>query len=200
MPSSKKPRNKKYRPILPQIGISKAKVDDLKEKLDWMMLCAYERLPMGNAEDMDITNMRDFFNIVVVALNTRNSIDETEKSWAEPLMQKGGEALLALSNRHKDIGRYVCTGNELSVIREAADIAYDFIKDSLDVCPRTLLIELLSVNEINLANSGSGIIKHIDTTPEFLKKLVERMRTAFTRRNIATDIVLPKRGYRYGFR
>ena len=157
MPNTKKPRKKycsgRHAVLIP--GTKPCDIKDIKDQIAAAETALRIKLPLGKASYGDLAQVRDLFNCTMFSLVHRQKvIDQGESDAAGDEIVKAGEALAAVLRRGIKEDRYGCRASEMTSILAGLQTASDFITDSLDVCPQTLLAEF----------NGSMLIR--DALPE----------------------------------
>lgn len=165
MPNTKKPRKKycsgRHAVLIP--GTKPCDIKDIKDQIAAAETAVRIKLPLGKASYGDLAQARDLFNCAMFSLMHRQKvIDQGESDAAGDEIVKAGEALTAVLRRGIKEDRYVCRASEMTSILAGLQTASDFITDSLDVCPQTLLAEF----------NGSMLIR--DALPERGEIVVKR--------------------------
>lgn len=149
MAVSKKPRHKrKTKTWLSPFKLSAEGIQGVRDVFRLFELAIEIKLPNGDCDDDDISCIMDLFNLCTVGMASREWLDEKEVADIRPIYAKALFALAAVAERKKEIGRYVCKGDELTLIRDMAVVAGTFIQDSLNICPRRLLKEWLAMRDL----------------------------------------------------
>ena len=165
MPKAKKPR-KKYvsgRHSICFPGIFKSRLDAIRRSIEEAETAVRIKLPLGEASYSDLSQVRDLFNCLMFSLMHRQKvIDQSESNDAAAVLAQAGVDLTTVLKRGIEADHYVCRASEMKNILSALQTASDFICDSLEVCPLTL------VDEFN----GSLLIR--DALPEHGEIVVKK--------------------------
>ena len=154
MPSNKKPR-KARKPIkirLPGSHYSPAMVTELKSIVNRAALIIEITLPRGEATDDHMHCIQDLLNWggIVVYLRRLKGQEEAKQEFFERFK----EALHALNhilnrkNAEKTTTHYVCTAEELNILRDVGAEICDILKEGLETAPRRTVREFLAVKEL----------------------------------------------------
>ena len=165
MPKSKKPR-KRYvsgRHPISYPAVRRRDIEDIKKEIMSAETAVRIKLPRGEASYTDLSQVRDLFNCLMFSLMHRQKvIDQSEADAAGDELIQAGIDLTTVLKRGIATDHYVCRASEMSSILAGLQPASDFIRDSLDVCPSTL------VDEFN----GSLLIR--DALPEYGEIVVQK--------------------------
>ena len=116
------------------------------------------KLPMGNAEPFDMKVLTDMFNVGTVGFINRTWLDREELEAFEPDFKAAKAALNQLYHRGKDTKRWVCTGDELNLIRDVVATLGQFIEDSLTVSPLLFIKEFIAMDMLTEKVGNGGEI------------------------------------------
>ena len=165
MPKSKKPR-KRYvsgRHPVSYPAVRRRDIEDIKKEIMSAETAVRIKLPRGEASYSDLSQVRDLFNCLMFSLMHRQKvIDQSEADAAGAELIQAGIDLTTVLKRGIATDHYVCRASEMSSILAGLQTASDFIRDSLDVCPSTL------VDEFN----GSLLVR--DALPENSEIVVQK--------------------------
>ena len=167
MPKSKPTRKKyvsgRHAVLIP--GTKPCDIKDIKDQIAAAETAVRIKLPLGKASYGDLAQVRDLFNCLMFSLmHHQKAIDQGESAAAGDEVAKAGVDLTTVLRRGIKEDRYVCRASEMTSILAGLQTASDFITDSLDLCPQTLVTEF----------NGSLLIR--DALPEH-GEIVVRKRT-----------------------
>lgn len=122
------------------------------------------KLPMGNIEQWDMKILSDMFNVGTVGFINRTWLDQAELDDFEPEFKAAKEALHTVYMRGKEAKRWVCTGDELNLIRDAIMTLGGFIEDSLSASPLLFIKEFIVMDLLTekVGNGGEITKEDID--------------------------------------
>lgn len=142
MAKNKKPRHKmKTRTLISPFKITTEVTERMSEFFTHFCLIAEMKLPRGECDAVDIAYIAGVFNLCTMGLASREWLDKDEHEELMPTYNKALFALHEVAERGHATGRYVCTGEELTLIRDMLIPAEQFLQDSIKTCPRRLLHE-----------------------------------------------------------
>ena len=178
MPKSKKPRKKFVsgnHPIrIP--GVERMKIEDIKKDIALAELAVRIKLPRGEASYTDLSQVRDLFNCLMFSLMHRQKvIDQSDADAAGDELIQAGIDLTTVLKRGIATDHYVCRASEMSSILAGLQTASDFIRDSLDVCPSTLVDEFNGSLLIRDALPENGEIVVQKKTVDMAYRLAQQM-------------------------
>ena len=178
MPKSKKPR-KKYCSGAHAVsfpGIRRCDIDDIKAKISTAETAVRIKLPRGEASYSDLSQVRDLFNCLMFSLMHRQKvIDQSEADAAGDELIQAGIDLTAVMKRGAETEHYVCRASEMRSILSGLQTASDFIRDSLGVCPSTLVDEFNASLLIRDALPENGEIVVQKRTVDLAYRLAQQM-------------------------
>ena len=178
MPKSKSPR-KKYdsrRHAVSFSGIKPKDIEDIKKQIAVAEVAVRIKLPRGEASYSDLSQVRDLFNCLMFSLMHRQKvIDQEEADQAGDELVQAGIDLTNLLRRGIKDDHYVCRASEMKSILAALQTASDFITESLDVCPQTLVEEFNGSLLIRDALPEKGEIVVQRKTVEIAYRLAQQM-------------------------
>lgn len=178
MPKSKPTRKKyvsgRHAVLIP--GTKPCDIKDIKDQIAAAETAMRIKLPLGKASYGDLAQVRDLFNCLMFSLMHRQKvIDQGESDAAGDEIVKAGEALTTVLRRGIKEDRYVCRASEMTSILAGLQTASDFITDSLDVCPQTLLAEFNGSLLIRDALPERGEIVVQKRTVDLAYRLAQQM-------------------------
>ena len=178
MPKSKPTRKKyvrgRHAVLIP--GTKPCDIKDIKDQIAAAETAVRIKLPLGKASYGDLAQVRDLFNCTMFSLVHRQKvIDQGESDAAGDEIVKAGEALATVLRRGIKEDRYVCRASEMTSILAGLQTASDFITDSLDVCPQTLLAEFNGSMLIRDALPEHGEIVVNKKTVDLAYRLAQQM-------------------------
>lgn len=178
MPKSKKPR-KRYvsgQHAIPFPGIRRQDIDDIKTKIATAETAVRIKLPRGEASYSDLSQVRDLFNCLMFSLMHRQKvIDQSEADAAGDELIQAGIDLTTVLKRGIETDHYVCRASEMRSILSGLQTASDFIRESLDVCPSTLVDEFNGSLLIRDALPENGEIVVQKRTVDLAYRLAQQM-------------------------
>ncbi len=138
---------------------TKEDLDDIKDQIVHTALAAELALPAGTASPDDVACINSLFNHALVGLVGRDYLDEGERAEAAKIIDEAGKALDVVVQRGKARGemRFVFTGDELNLVRDAVAVAQQFINDSLDVQPHRTLMEFFVMKLLMKRNKTKDV-------------------------------------------
>ena len=174
MPKSKKPRKKFVsgnHPIrIP--GVERVKIEDIKKDIALAELAVRIKLPRGEASYKDLSNVRDLYNCLAFSLlHRQKAIDQQDASASCAVLYQAAEDLSTVIKRGIATDHYVCRASEMRSILSALQTASDFLRDSLDICPSTLLAEFNAALLIKESLPEHGEIVVLKKTSELAYRL-----------------------------
>ena len=178
MPRSKKPRKRYvsgHHPIS-YPAIYRRDIDDIKEQISNAELAVRIKLPRGEATYSDLSQTRDLFNCLMFSMMHRQKvIDQKDADEAGNVLVQAGIDLTTVIKRGIKTDHYVCRSSEMKSILSALQTSVDFIKDSLDVCPPTLVAEFNGSLLIRDALPEDGEIVVKKKTVDLAYRLAQQM-------------------------
>ena len=141
------------------------------------------KLHNGTIERDDIRFVCDMFNLTTVGLISRSWLDQKEVDDFEPEFIAGKNALGKFIKRGRETGRWVCTGDELKVIRDVVVTLGAFINDSLDTHPRRFVLEFMAMDELTAMVGNEGEI-----TKPMIDKAIKRFSNGTTLKHRIAEI------------
>ena len=140
MPKSKKPRHKrKVKHFLIPKSID---IAWLRENIAELELKVEIALPRGNCSDIDLFRFRDFLNWATTAAAVRTWYTEESRQEICDMLHDACLKICNLQVRGRKLGfRFTCNAEELAAIRQAFDFTGDFLRRSLEECPKQTLKE-----------------------------------------------------------
>ncbi len=165
MPSSKNkrkngkqpPKGKMPKRHLSPFRLRSEDVAEMKRIFRLFELIVEVKLHKGECDEGDMLCLRDFFNLAQVSFavpEARSWLDaEAVKSIYGDLNKAVG-AVAAVKKRGDESGSYVCTSEELNLIRDMAEVTGELVQMSLENCPRRLLKEWCAMKELCGGKSG----------------------------------------------
>ena len=174
MPKSKKPRKKFVsgnHPIrIP--GVERVKIEDIKKDISLAELAVRIKLPRGEASYKDLSNVRDLYNCLSYSLlHWQKAIDQQDAEASGAVLYQAAEDLSTVIKRGTANDHYVCRASEMRSILSALQTANDFITDSLETCPLTLLAEYNAALLIKESLPEHGEIVVLKKTSEIAYRL-----------------------------
>lgn len=126
---------------------------------------------------MDLSQVRDLFNCLTFSLIHRQKVlDQSEADGAAADIYQAGIDLTTVINRGNKSDHYVCRASEMSSILAGLQTATDFICDSLNVCPLTLVNEFNGSLLVREALHENGEIVVQKKTADLAYRLAQRIR------------------------
>lgn len=178
MPKSKKPR-KRYvsgRHAISFPGIRRQDIEDIKKEILSAETAVRIKLPRGEASYTDLSQVRDLFNCLMFSLMHRQKvIDQSEADAAGDELIQAGIDLTTVLKRGIETDHYVCRASEMRSILAGLQTASDFIRDSLDICPSTLVDEFNGSLLIRDALPENGEIVVQKKTVDMAYRLAQQM-------------------------
>lgn len=174
MAVSNKPRKKRHvKRYMSPFAVKTNELEHLKQDFQRFSLTCEITLPAGTCSADDVYCMRDWFNLVKIALlfpkertwlqDTIDVVIERYNLDVEPTPEavyaeavKAGESVRQLGVRGLERGNFVCKSDELNAIRDFALFAGPIIQLSLDLCPRRTMKEYLAMKELVHGKEAQG--------------------------------------------
>lgn len=162
MPASKKPRKKPrskcyYDPtkMTPEL---KARMVEMFSNI---ALMAEMKLHRGECTKGEILVLCDWVNLAVIAVRkgARSWIDTEALIEAKPMFIRAMECLNALRERGERRGRFVCTGEELTVIRSVLPMVDEVVQTSIERCPVLFIREWMALQTLTKDKTPVGDIE-----------------------------------------
>lgn len=140
MPKSKKPRHKRK---VKHFCVPRAiDIEWLLENISELELKIEIALPRGNCSDIDLFRFRDFLNWGTTAAAVRTWYTEDSRQQICDMLHDACKKICELQMRGRKHGfRFICKAEELQAIRQAFDFTGDFLRRSLEECPKQTLKE-----------------------------------------------------------
>lgn len=158
MPASKKPRKKgRPRSMLSPFRIKAEHIEEIKAVFTHFELTAELKLPRGTFDAEDVSCLRTVLYMAYIGFmrpKARSWLDVEAVREHEADFLKARQAFAALEERGKASGRYVCTAEELNLIRDAVALAGTYAQESLKRCPRLFLKEWLAMQLLRMGRDG----------------------------------------------
>ncbi|MDR3897757.1 MAG: hypothetical protein Q3X95_00650 [Duodenibacillus sp.] len=130
------------------------------------------KLPRGEASYKDLSNVRDLYNCLSYSLlHRQKAIDQQEAEASGAVLYQAAEDLSTVIKRGTATDHYVCRASEMKSILSALQTASDFITDSLETCPLTLLAEFNAALLIKESLPEHGEIVVLKKTSELAYRL-----------------------------
>ena len=165
--SSKRRKNGKTKKSGPSyhLHICPELVDVFRDVYRRAEMAVEYNLPTGNIGKDDIRFICDMFNLGTVGLISRSWLDQEEVDAFEPEFIAAKNALGTFIKRGHTTNRWVCTGDELRLIRDVVVTLGAFIQDSLDTHPRRFVLEFMAMDELTSVVGNQGVLD---------KKMIDR--------------------------
>lgn len=182
MPKSKHRKGKngkrikhKFKIGIDYTQVDKEKIDLLRNDFATLELVAEMKLPMGNADDTDLYLLRDFIQWGIVAATVRDWLPLDVRENACSLLNLSARATVNVQLRGRRYEHhFVCTGQELQLIREGIRVVGDLMDESLKECPVQMVTEWSVMREyMAIANAKGG---KISIDEKELKAAMKRLR------------------------
>ena len=150
MPKSKKPRKKHTHKVRmsPYSAITPEVTAQINEFFTRFCLIAEMKLPTGKCDAVDLAYISEIFNLCTMGLASRPWINPDDHADIMPIYNKAINAVTNVAQRGHATGHYVCTGEELTLIRDMLIPAEHFLRDSLATCPRRVIKEWHALQDI----------------------------------------------------
>lgn len=178
MPKTKKPRKKycsgRHAVLIP--GTKPCDIKDIKDQIAAAETAMRIKLPLGKASYGDLSQVRDLFNCLMFSLMHRQRvIDQCDADAAGAELLQAGIDLTTVLKRGIATDHYVCRASEMSSILAGLQTASDFVRDSLDVFPSTLVDEFNGSLLIRDALPENGEIVVQKRTVDLAYRLAQQM-------------------------
>lgn len=137
MPKSKKPR-RKYRPNPRGKIIWYSPLDAIDNFADMFTnieLVCETKLPRGNCSRSDVEIMMDLIQWGKVFVADREYFTEESRLEAQVVLHNGADALSQVIARGLPNEHFVCTGDQLTAIRNAVDFVGPLVKQAIKESP-----------------------------------------------------------------
>ncbi len=156
MAKNKKPRKHYHPKPVRSLCIVKEDIDALQSMATDISLAAETSLPAGTATVTQVDCIKAMLNHAMTGIMSRKYLSPTECANALAILDKGGDALVAMVKKACDRRdkegtegiRFICTGDELNAIRDAVAVADQFLRDSYDVEPSRTMREFFAMKTL----------------------------------------------------
>lgn len=147
MAKNKKPRHAhRVKNAIPLSVLTKRSIDEMKSIFTRVDFLVEMKLGTGTCTEDDVSCIRDCFNLATASFVARKGLDTESIAEFSDEFNASKLALQGLIKRGKAIGRYVCTGDELTLIKNAMITVGEFINWSIDHAPLHLIKEWRAVH------------------------------------------------------
>lgn len=179
MAKNKKPRKKYHpKPVRTQCVI-KEDLDSLRSLVSQISLSAEFALPAGTATVEQVDCIKALLNHAMTGIMSREYLSPFERAEALRVLDKGGDALVAMVKKACDRRdkakatdlRFVCTADELNAIRDAVAIADQFLTDSYGVEPNRTMREFFAMKVLLARHVINPTIEQVNKVVGELSKL-----------------------------
>lgn len=139
MSKNKKPRRafnpKRHLRRFCFMGLSSVEESVLYEKFLSLQLKAEFNLVNGNCTTDEVADLMDFLQWGKIAIATRKHYEDSSRISAQKILIEASDALNQVMIRGLDSDHYVCTGNEISLIRDGMSIVGPLMETSIREMP-----------------------------------------------------------------
>ena len=179
MAKNKKPRKKYVPKPVRSLCVIKEDIDLLQSMARDISLTAELSLPAGTATVSQVDCIKAMLNHAMTGIMSREYLSPTERASALAVLDKGGDALVAMvkkaCDRRDKAGveeiRFICTGDELNTIRDAVAVADQFLTDSYEVEPSRTMREFFAMKTLLSRGVVNPTIEQVNKVIGELNKL-----------------------------
>lgn len=149
MPVSKKKRKSgkthgsRERTYFTMSTFNTEKIGTIVDAIQRAELAVEMKLHKGDCTYNDLGAVRDVMDSAQIALLNRKCFDQSVVDEYVPLFIKATEAIYAIAKRAQDrgLGSLIGTAEEIAAIRDSLIPSAQLVRESFEVCPRTMLHE-----------------------------------------------------------
>lgn len=139
MSKNKKPRRKfnpnKHARYFAFSGLTDVTEKFIYEKFLSLQLKAEMKLLNGNCTTDEVADLMDFLQWGKIAVATRKFYEDKDRINAQKILIEASDALNQVMIRGIDSDHYVCTGNEINLIRDGMSIVGPLMETSIKEMP-----------------------------------------------------------------
>lgn len=117
------------------MGLSNVEASVLYEKFLSLQLKTELKLPNGNCTTGEVADLMDFLQWGKFAVATRTFYKYESRISAQKILIEASDALNEVMKRGFDSEHYVCSGDEINLIRDGMAIVGPLMETSIKECP-----------------------------------------------------------------